>query len=179
MAINSSAWHGRAVALLPSPARPIPSPNSLPLRLLLGPTRTERPTETTTWDAAKKVVAYAVLGFVCPFRDVTKPETTDPTSRLLVGEGERWDGWARQRLASPRIATSPSLRVTFEKCSLPRVRATLHEARGSRDPRAAAANHRNREIFPHKSVYAPEPSFYGASRDMPTQAQTRQDGNPV
>ena len=97
----------------------------------------------------KKVVAYAVLGFVCPFRDVTKPETTDPTSRLLVGEGERWDGWARQRLASPRIATSPSLRVTFKKCSLPRVRATLHEARGSRDPRAAAANHRNGEIFPH------------------------------
>ena len=62
-------------------------------------------------------------------------------------------------LANCDLTFTAPPRVTSKKgspeCSIPRARATLHEARGTACCRRRQPNHRNREIFPRKCVYAP------------------------
>ena len=182
------AWRGVAVASLPPLARPIPAPFHS-ASSWEGPSDRPGPRDRPRLPRGmrQKSFAYAVLGFVCPFWDVTKPEITDrPRDGWLVGRSvrERELGGPTSCESSWRIATSPSLRVTFKKCSpecsLPGVRATLHEARGTACCRRHQPQKRRdlsslTRVFMRQSGVESEPGF-ASLREMcpPEPRQTKQ-----
>ena len=137
-AINSSAWvcFPRPLSLSRGPSSP---PRSFPSLVSDSPWDHPNPTETATWRGMRqKSFAYAVLGFVCPFRrgcDRGRDNrlTSKRVEELLrrkeaeIGESDVLLANCDLTFAAPRVTSKKG----SPECSIPR--GPSHSARGSRD----------------------------------------------